>query len=247
MENTFNGKRIQDLSILFMGDSITALYMGERGWPKYFCEKLGIEKHACTAVAGAHWCDYEDTVYDGNPVFKKDEPNPNNTMGNQVEKIKNKKNEGDKAFSDFDIIIMAAGTNDKMPESDEITDAQFTKEGVFIPLEEADRKTWGGSIRYVSEKLYEMYPNAIQFICTPVQADEKVRPFRSILKKGDFLKEMSARLSVRYIDTLYCGIYGRYEKWGENGRCLVDGLHPNVNGAKKMGEFVASAVAAALL
>ncbi len=233
----FKNKRV-----LFMGDSITALYMGNRGWPKYFCEMLGIEKHACTAVAGAHWCDYEDTVYDGNPVFKQNEPNPNNTMCNQIEKIKNKKAEGDESFSDFDIIIMAAGTNDKMPENNEITDAQFTKDGEFLALKEADTKTWGGSIRYVSEKLYEMYPNAHQFICTPIQADEKVRPFRSILAKGNFLKEISARLSVDCIDTLYCGIYARYEKWGENGRSLVDGLHPNEQGAKQMAEFIAVAV-----
>lgn len=241
MENNLSNKKV-----LFMGDSITALYMGERGWPRYFCEQLGITQHACTAVAGSHWCDYEDTVYDGDPVFKQNVPNPNNTMGNQVEKLKIKKAAGDEAYADFDIIIMAAGTNDKMPESDEITDAQFVKDGVFIPLMDADRKTWGGSVRYVSESLYELYPNAVQFICTPIQADEKVRPFRSILAKGNYLKELSARLSVRYIDTLYCGIYGRYEKWQENGRSLVDGLHPNKNGAVQMADFIAAAVKNAL-
>ena len=76
--------------------------------------------------------------------------------------------------TDFDIIIMAVGSNDRMPESAEITDAQFVKDGAFIPLEDADRKTWGGSIRYVSESLYDLYPNAVQFICTPIQADEKI-------------------------------------------------------------------------
>ena len=237
----------KDKKVLFMGDSITALYMGERGWPRYFCEILGIEKHLCTAVAGSHWCDYEDTVYDGNPVFKGNEHNPNNTMCNQIEKLKIHKEAGEEAYADFDIIIMAAGTNDKMPESNEITDAQFTKDGIFIPLEEADTKTWGGSIRYVSEKLYDMYPNARQFICTPIQADEKVRPFRSILAKGAFLKEISARISVNYIDTLYCGIYARYEKWQENGRSLVDGLHPNAHGVKQMAEFIAAAVRNAMI
>ena len=237
MENIFRNKKV-----LFMGDSITSLYMCDRGWPRYFCEMLGIEKHACTAVAGSHWCDYEDTVYDGNPVFKLDVPNPNNTMGNQVEKLKIKKAEGDEAYADFDIIIMAVGSNDRMPESAEITDAQFVKDGAFIPLEDADRKTWGGSIRYVSESLYDLYPNAVQFICTPIQADEKIRSFRSILAKGNFLKEISARLSVRCIDTLYCGIYGRYEKWQENGRSLVDGLHPNKNGAIQMAQYIAAAV-----
>lgn len=237
MESSIKGKRV-----LFMGDSITALYMGERGWPRYFCEANEITQHACVAVAGAHWCDYEDTVYDGNPVFKGNERNPNNTMGNQVEKVRRAKNAGDEKYSDFDIIIMAAGSNDAMPESDEITDAQFFKDGEYVPLEEANTRTWGGSIRYVCESLYELYPNAALFICGPIQADDKVRPFRSILKKGEFLHTMSARLSVSFIDTIHCGIYGRYEKWGENGRSLVDGLHPNANGARQMGRFIASAV-----
>lgn len=236
MENFLKGKRV-----LFMGDSITALYMCDRGWPKYFCEILEPAHHASVAVAGAHWCDYKNTVYDGDPVYRPGD-NPNNTMGNQVEKLKRQKAAGNPDYSDFDVIIMAAGTNDAMPESNEITDAQFYRDGAYVPLEEADRCTWGGSVRYVCESLYELYPNAYQFICTPVQADDKIRGFRSILEKGRVLKELAARVSVRYIDTLYCGIYGRYEKWENNGRSLVDGLHPNVNGAKQMGYFNAMAV-----
>lgn len=230
-----------------MGDSITALYMGQRGWPKYFCELLGIESHACTAVAGAHWCDYEDTIYDGDPIFKANEYTPNNTMCNQLVKAKMQKQAGNPDFADFDIIIMAAGSNDKMPEDTEVTDAQFCRDGVYIPLSEVDTTTWGGAMRYVSEGLYELYPNATQFMCTPIQADEKIRSFRSILAKGEFIKETSAHLSVRCIDTLYCGIYSRYEKWGENRRSLVDGLHPNENGAKQMAQFIAAAVKAAFL
>lgn len=236
MENFLKGKRV-----LFMGDSITSLYMAEWGWPRHFCEILEPSHHACVAVAGSHWCDYEDTVYDGNPVYV-NTYNPNNTMGNQVEKLKRQKAAGNPDYSDFDVIIMAAGTNDAMPESSEITDAQFFKDKEYVPLDEADRRTWGGSIRYVSESLYELYPNAYQFICTPIQADDNVRAFRSILEKGRVIKEIAARLSIRYIDTLYCGVYGRYEKWDNQGRSLGDGLHPNVNGAKQIGFFNAMAV-----
>ncbi len=236
MENFLKGKRV-----LFMGDSIMALYMENRGWPKYFCELLEPAHHACVAVPGAHWCDYENSVLDGNPVFNPGDYS-GNTMSNQMEKIKLQKAAGNPDFADFDVIIMAAGTNDDMPECAEICDAQFCRDGAYVPLDEVDRKTWGGAVRYVCESLYELYPNAYQFICTPVQAVDNIRPFRSILEKGRALKEIAARLSVRYIDTLYCGIYGRYEKWEENGRCLADGLHPNANGAKQMGFFNAMAV-----
>ena len=44
------------------------------------------------------------------------------------------------------------------------------------------------------------------------------------------------------IDTLHCGINGVNEKDSQNGQYLNDGLHPNVNGAKKMGYFIASKV-----
>ncbi len=236
MENYLKGKRV-----LFMGDSITARYMGECGWPRYFCELLEPAHHACVAVSSARWCDREDTVYDGNPVYT---PvyNSNNTMGNQVEKLKRQKAAGNPDFEDFDVIIMAAGTNDAMPEPAEQTDAQYFIDGEYVPLEKADTCTWGGSVRYVSESLYELYPNAYQFICTPIQADDNVRPFRKILEKGRVLKEIAARISVRYIDTVYCGINGRYEKRDTNGRSLIDGLHPNENGARQMGHFIAHAV-----
>lgn len=237
MENHLKGKRV-----LFMGDSITALYMGERGWVRYFREILEPAHTVCVAVAGARWCDSEDTVYDGEPVFRAQGANPNNTMGNQIEKIKRAKAKGDPDFADFDAIIMAAGTNDKMPESREIADAQFFDGKDYVPLEHADRKVWGGAVRYVSESLYGLYPDAVQFICTPIQACDVRRSFRSILEKGNALKELSARLSVRCIDTIHCGIYGRYEKYEKNGRSLIDGLHPNSYGAKQMGTYIAMAV-----
>ena len=44
------------------------------------------------------------------------------------------------------------------------------------------------------------------------------------------------------IDTIRCGINGVNEVSGGNGRYLIDGLHPNVNGAKKIGYYNASKV-----
>jgi hypothetical protein len=44
------------------------------------------------------------------------------------------------------------------------------------------------------------------------------------------------------IDTIRCGISGVNEVSGANGQYLIDGLHPNVNGAKKIGYYNASRV-----
>ncbi len=47
---------------------------------------------------------------------------------------------------------------------------------------------------------------------------------------------------VTFIDTFNCGICGIYEKRSENGRDLIDGLHPNTNGARKIGKYNAWAI-----
>jgi hypothetical protein len=57
----------------------------------------------------------------------------------------------------------------------------------------------------------------------------------------------SLRIATEYsgqimIDTIRCGISGVFEQSGANGRYLVDGLHPNVNGAKKIGYYNAAKV-----
>ena len=51
-------------------------------------------------------------------------------------------------------------------------------------------------------------------------------------------------MSLDVIDTFHCGICDIYEKKDANGRYLIDGLHPNAAGAKKIGVFNASAVIA---
>ena len=244
MDNFLKGKRV-----LFMGDSITALYMSERGWPKYFCELLEPDFHASVAVSGARWCDRSiDVEYDGDPMFKPKEPDVmlKNCMGNQVEKLRRQKAAGNPDYQDFDVIIMAAGTNDTRLDSIEEVYQQFYRDGEYVPLDKVNRCTWGGAMRYVIESLYELYPNAHQFVCTPIQGVEPTRPFSVIKQKGDLIKYIAAQLSVKYIDTLYCGINGRYEYVQEEGRDLKDGLHPNKNGAQKIALFNAMAVKAYL-
>lgn len=79
-KSAFTGKKI-----LFLGDSITALNTSERGWVRYFNEIIQPERFVNLSVSSARWCDYEDSVYDGNPVFSGPDQNHNNVMGNQVE------------------------------------------------------------------------------------------------------------------------------------------------------------------
>ena len=67
---------------------------------------------------------------------------------------------------------------------------------------------------------------------------------RYVSFKEDYLKLLAGRMSLEVIDTFCCGICDIYEKKNANGRYLIDGLHPNAAGAKKIGVFNASAVIA---
>lgn len=221
--------------ILFMGDSITALGTGTRGWIRYFNEIISPASFANTAVNGARLCDYSDTVYDGNPVFNGSDSNHNNTLGNQVQKAIQGKASGDSNYSSFDVIMIAIGTNDSNPSGS--IDASFYSNGAVVPVANVDRKTWHGAFRYCIEKLQDTYPEADIFICTPIQATEATRSYSSIKTKGNYLKQLCDRMSVNCIDTMRCGICGLYEVANAEGRDLVDGLHPNQSGATKIGNY----------
>ena len=242
-KSAFTGKKI-----LFLGDSITALNTSERGWVRYFNEIIQPEQFVNLSVSSARWCDYADTVYDGNPVFSGPDQNHNNVMGNQVEKLirgKDKTSPHYKEvsdYADFDMILIACGTNDGVPSGD--MEGSFTSENEMVAIEELDRKVFASAFRYSIEKLQQLYPAAKIYICTPIQGYITTRSYTQSKAKGDYLKLLAGRMSLEVIDTFNCGICDIYEKKNANGRYLIDGLHPNAAGAKKIGVFNASAVIA---
>ena len=236
------------MKILFMGDSITA--RGE--WVKYFNEIIQPELYVNIAVCGATWKDRDNTKYDGNPIFDINDYT-NNTICNQVEKILRGKDKShmnyccNKDYSDFDVIIVSAGTNDvevhSMLEIDEINEQFVDADRNIVLLEKTDRKTWAGAMRYTYEKLRYLYPEAAIFFCSPIQAAETRRSYKSIELKSQIIKSICDRISdVCFIDTFKCGICGIYEYKELNGRDLIDGLHPNTSGAKKIALYNAREV-----
>ena len=234
----YEGKRI-----LFMGDSITALNTDVRGWVRYFNEIVKPAHFVNVAVPGAIWEDKPETkFYDGNPVGPEGAIELN-VMGNQVEKVRRGFAAGDADYAAFDYIFIAAGTNGGCGESPEwaiedIPNHFMRPDGTPKPIEEVDRTLWPGAMRYTYENLREMYPEAVIFFCSPVQAAEETRPYARIEGRGRLMRAVCDRISdVVFVNTFNCGICGIYEKWQANGRDLVDGLHPNESGAKKIGEY----------
>ncbi len=235
--------------ILFMGDSITAI----GGWVSRFNSIIKPQAFVNIAVCGATWQDRFQTVYDGNP--KCTATNVNNTICNQIEKLlRGKDSEHEHynfvhEYSNFDIIIIAAGTNDPemkglYKDGEKIIREQFfTENGEILPLDNVDRKTWPGAMRYAYENLRRIYPTAEIFYCTPIQAADDSRTFEGINARRKYMKKICDRISnVTVIDTFCCGICGIYEIKGANGRDLVDGLHPNKSGNEKIARYNARAI-----
>ncbi|MBR6533156.1 MAG: SGNH/GDSL hydrolase family protein [Clostridia bacterium] len=242
------------MKVLFMGDSITALGV----WVEHFNNIMKPELSVNIAVSSATWRDRHNTVLDGNPIFRlSDSGGPNNTLCNQVEKLLRAKDQThplyqkDDKFQDFDVIIVSVGTNDggeQLPLTNEQINSQFVKEDLSpLPLELVDRTTWAGAMRYAYEHLRRLYPNAKIFYCSPIQACEALRSYKSTKLKGEVIKAVCDRISdVMFVDTFNCGICGIYEIKEQNGRDLIDGLHPNSNGGKKIAEYNYRAVKLAL-
>lgn len=220
---------------MFLGDSITAL-TGDRAWINYFNNIININDYENVAVAGATLMDKENTEpYNGNPTFSDAE---NNVLGNQVQKIINNAN----TYLTPDFILIAIGTNGGITfeNEQEIYNTYWNNDGTVKPLSKVNRKTSSGAFRYANEKLHELYPNAKIIWCTPIQANTLMKNVTNTIQYGENLKKLCAYGSNYCIDTEKCGILGINELPNQNGEDLIDGLHPNAHGAKKMGEFNAN-------
>lgn len=240
------------LKILTLGDSITAMG-GVNGWTHWIKQYLIADKVVNVSVAGSTWQDkVASQTYDGNPQPSTD----GNVMGNQVQKVLNAKANGDADYQDFDVITFSFGTNDSVDfsvQTKESVENQFItnyaqNNFTVVPLESVNRQTLAGAMRYGFQKLHEAYPNAVIFMCTPTQ--ECYETFDSIYQKGDFINYVADRLGVETIDTRRCGIRNIYESQTtidydhpeQSGTApiqtdLLDGIHTNENGAKKIAKY----------
>lgn len=240
------------LKILTLGDSITAMG-GVNGWTHWIKQYLLADKVVNVSVAGSTWQDkVASQTYDGNPQPSTD----GNVMGNQVQKVLNAKANGDADYQDFDVITFSFGTNDSVDfsvQTKESVENQFItnyaqNNFTVVPIDSVNRQTLAGAMRYGFQKLHEAYPNAVIFMCTPTQ--EYYETFDSIYQKGDFINFVADRLGAETIDTRRCGIRNIYESQTtidydhpeQSGAApiqtdLLDGIHTNENGAKKIAKY----------
>ena len=231
--NKFNEKTKPTKNLLVLGDSITALGTSDRGWLKYFNEIQPINIIANTAVNGAVITDNDNTVLDGNPTSTNQD---SNTLSNQVQKILNNN------YQTPDFIVIAIGVNGGIYASESnVKNAWFDTNGDIIPLTNVNRKSYAGAYRYALQTLQNKYPNIPIFCCSPTQTKFSLRKPEEIVQWNVSLHNICNYNSCTVVDTNLCGICGVFETDGV-GRNLIDGLHPNANGAKLIGEYNANII-----
>jgi lysophospholipase L1-like esterase len=222
--------------VIFLGDSITWL-TGNSSWVDKFVKITGCTKVVNVAVAGAVLYDNANTVIDGNPQSNVPD---SNTLTNQVQKIINNNYEAP------DIIIIAVGTNGGITaDSTRLEAAYYTSNNnVYsnVALADVDRTHSEGAFRYCNETLHNLYPNAIICWCNPIQASIGKRLLKNIIAWDDALKILTEWGAVNNIETNRCGIIEANETADAQGEYLIDGLHPNADGALKIALYNAAAI-----
>lgn len=228
--NDYRGK-----NILLLGDSITQLGMGDRGWVRYFSERVKPSRVDNLAVIGARFCDDNDTtIYNGNPQWVSGDEQ--NVVGNQIQKIINNRSD---YLTDYDYVFICAGTNDNENSRgtmsySEVRASYFNADGSVIDVNTIKRNNWAGASRYHVEKLRDLFPTATIVINTPINRMDGLTSFERIYNANEMLRKASLMVSVPLCDTTRCGI-----SMNDVGNFNNDGLHPSIKGAKLLGNYVA--------
>lgn len=135
-----------------------------------------------------------------------------------------------------DIFVFAMGTNDGTIGT--IEDALNGKDANDLSAEV--RRTMAGGARWAIQKIIETYPNCRVYVSAPIQIAAETANEKG-LQKTDILRGICNGLSVGFFNTFgECGITEKLETG--TGRYLRDGLHPDTEGQKLMGRYLAKEI-----
>lgn len=224
-------------------------------WSYYATQYLGLANHHNVAVGSATFSDRTQT-YEGVTYVTQNYDDPdfagisggyqpttdpveiqkrcNNCARVHVQKFISEVTAG--TYPVPDIFVFAMGTNDGTIGT--IEDALNGKDANDLSAEV--RRTMAGGARWAIQKIIETYPNCRVYVSAPIQrADETAN--EKGLQKTDILRGICNGLSVGFFNTFgECGITEKLETG--TGRYLRDGLHPDTEGQKLMGRYLAKEI-----
>lgn len=219
-QDSFITKGTKGKTILIFGDSITETdYMnddcsnyienGWQNWPTFAKEILQVGKMWNIAKSGAAYRDRDGVE--------------------ARQKISHQISSAIASGKTADIIVISAGTNDGGSSIGDYETAMGK-----TSLEDLDRTNLYEAIRWAMWTLKTNYPDAVCFAATPIhRADHEPIPA---------LTEAITKMANRYNFVVIpaeseSGIVRDNEVWQAAGHDLMDGLHPNENGQKKMARL----------
>lgn len=221
--NIVNHVSTKGKTMLIFGDSITeTAYMNDDGsnyiedgwmnWPIYAREILQLEKIWNFAKSGAAYKDRTDVE--------------------ERQKISQQISCAIANGKPADIIVISAGTNDGGSNIGDYSTAMNK-----TTLDNLDRSNLYEAIRWAMWTLKTQYPDAVCFAATPIhRADREPIP-----ELTEAIVKMANRYNFIVIPAENeSGIIRDNEVWQAAGHDLMDGLHPNENGQKKMAKLYSS-------
>lgn len=213
--------------LLTFGDSITETHtvsqdglthtFKKTNWPYYASEKLGMR----LINFGKDGAAYKDRPDAGLTFFQ----HLSNQIDTAIATVQNPK-----------VIVVACGTNDWHFELGDFTTAMNKNS-----LDSLDRSKLYEAIRWAFWTLKQNYPDALIIAGTPIQRASAhpwdVEPMTTAIKK------MANYYNIIIADAMNeSGITRQFEVASGTGRYLSDGLHPNEDGKKLLGDYYAKVI-----
>jgi len=244
------------------GDSITA---GNQ-WSKIVADNLHLNSHHNVGVGGATWAcnvvtydgvdytpqDYDDPNFVGIGTEAITDPTSAQQAANNCAKVHVQKFIAEVTAGTYpvpDIFCFSFGTNDFVPTQEQVNAAMSATD---YPTGDA-LFNMAGAMRWCLQKIREIYPKCTIFVLLPIQRswqkyqyDDGKSAKVNMIQKSDYIKDIAQDFGVQIIDMFHnCGINGCLEKDAPNyGPYLRDGLHPNNDGRKNMGNYATAIIKA---
>lgn len=255
---------VTNLNIGVGGDSITE---GNQ-WSYYAALKLN-STHYNIGVGGACWSYKDMYASDGKTLLKPQHYGDTNfagfssSNGTDTEKQMFVNNNAcihvekflalvkNGTFPTPDVFIFAYGTNEDESRGNYNGSVEMAMNATSISDEDfVDEKgkslkyTMCGAMRWCIETIKRSYPSCKVFISIPIQRAKFTVNNDYLYPKVKLIKDMAIQMGCQIIDQYNgCGITSSIENdTAPFGPFLRDGLHPNTEGQKLMGNFAAKEI-----
>ena len=234
-----------NFSKLYFGCDGSSTTSGNQ-WSKTVVDLLGFASHHNVAVGSSTFACHPDTqdynsdnfagISDGwKPTKDKKElqMRHNNVSKVHIQKFISEVKDG--VYPAPDVFVFAMGSNDT--KLDGVAEALSAR-----TLDDVNVTTMAGGARWAIQTILENFPECRVFVWLPIQTGDKAKN-EMHRKRNEVLRQVSQALSVQVIDCYgESGISQFFENSNTRGRYLKDGVHPDIEGQRLIGRYIAKEI-----